>query len=81
MKSEAQKRQEFYELIHEDIKAEFINGEIIFHSPVARKHWLINSRVSFQLMTYIDFRSILHKISDGLLCAMIYQNHRKSSQI
>jgi hypothetical protein len=27
------KRQEFYDLTHEDMKAEFINGEIIFHSP------------------------------------------------
>jgi Uma2 family endonuclease len=50
LKTEAQKRQEFYDLVHEDIKAEFINGEIVLHSPVARKHWLINSRVSKQLM-------------------------------
>ncbi|MCU0447441.1 MAG: Uma2 family endonuclease [Microscillaceae bacterium] len=54
LKTEAQKRQEFYDLVHENIKAEFINGEIVLHSPVARKHWLISSRVSFQLMSYVN---------------------------
>jgi Uma2 family endonuclease len=35
---EKEKRQKFYEEIDETIKAEFINGEIILHSPVMRRH-------------------------------------------
>ena len=38
LKEEQQKRQEFYNLIGEDDKAEFVNGEIIFHSPVLKMH-------------------------------------------
>ena len=38
LKNEQQKRQEFYNLIGEDDKAEFINGEIVFHSPVVKAH-------------------------------------------
>ncbi len=36
---EREKRACFYEWVTEDIKAEFINGEIIEHSPVAGQHW------------------------------------------
>lgn len=35
---EQRKRQEFYASINEDDKAEFINGEIMFHSPVKLRH-------------------------------------------
>jgi len=35
---EQQKRQEFYEWVDEDMKAEFINGEIVIHSPVMKEH-------------------------------------------
>lgn len=38
LKAEEEKRKEFYNLIGEDDKAEFINGEIIFHSPVMKTH-------------------------------------------
>ena len=36
LQKEQQKRQEFYDLAHEDMKAEFINGEIIMPSPVRK---------------------------------------------
>ncbi|QDK83697.1 Uma2 family endonuclease [Spirosoma sp. KCTC 42546] len=35
---EAQRRRAFREWIRDDIKAEFINGEVIMHSPVKRRH-------------------------------------------
>lgn len=35
---EARLRHEFYEMIDEDSSAEFINGEIVFHSPVMKWH-------------------------------------------
>ena len=38
LREEAKKREAFYELITERQKVEFINGEIIFHSPVKLKH-------------------------------------------
>ena len=38
LKAENKKRQHFYEIIEENKKMEFINGEIIFQSPVKLQH-------------------------------------------
>ena len=38
LKDEQRRRKEFYEIIDEDTKAEFINGEIVYHSPVMKRH-------------------------------------------
>jgi Uma2 family endonuclease len=35
---EAERRRSFREWLRDDIKAEFINGEVIMHSPVKRRH-------------------------------------------
>lgn len=53
MKSEAQKRKEFYDLIHENMKAEFINGEIVFHSPVRMKHLWVSSNLSASMVHHV----------------------------
>lgn len=38
IKEEKKLRNDFYNIITEDDKAEFINGEVIMHSPVRRDH-------------------------------------------
>lgn len=38
LEAEEQKRRHFYEIVEENKKMEFINGEIIFHSPVRLQH-------------------------------------------
>ncbi len=38
LNDEARRREEFREWLTEDVKAEFINGEIFLHSPVKRGH-------------------------------------------
>ncbi|MFN0049332.1 MAG: Uma2 family endonuclease [Cytophagales bacterium] len=53
MREEAAKRIEYYELIHENVKAEFINGEIIYHSPVMRRHWKVSMNVSGDLNSHV----------------------------
>jgi Uma2 family endonuclease len=58
LEAEKPKRQEFYDLIHEDVKAEFINGEIIFHSPVKNRHWLTSYRICLKLMPYVDTQNL-----------------------
>ena len=47
---EQRKREQFYNTITEDDKAEFINGEIIFHTPVKFEH----NRVSKLLLVLLD---------------------------
>jgi Uma2 family endonuclease len=52
LKRESEQRKAFYDWIREDQKAEFINGEIILHSPVKRKHWKAVMLLSKLLDTY-----------------------------
>jgi Uma2 family endonuclease len=52
MKEEADRRNEFYELVHENVKAEFINGAIVYHSPVMRRHWMVSMNVSRELSNH-----------------------------
>jgi Uma2 family endonuclease len=40
--------------VHENVKAEFINGTIIYHSPVMRRHWKVSMKVSKYLATHVD---------------------------
>jgi len=44
-KLEQAKRHEFYALINKQQKAEFIEGEIIFHSPARNQHILVADRL------------------------------------
>ncbi|WP_461112527.1 Uma2 family endonuclease [Spirosoma jeollabukense] len=51
---EAQQRKAFYEWLQDDIKAEFINGQIIMHSPVKRKHLRANGNLTTLLRIYVQ---------------------------
>lgn len=51
---EGEKRREYRELVHENVKAEFINGEIIFHSPVKRKHWRVSMNLCIKLGAFVN---------------------------
>ncbi len=53
IRQEATKRHEFYELVHEDHKAEFINGEVVFHSPVRKAHWSVSTELVRQLSNFV----------------------------
>ena len=47
LKAEQQKRAEFYRTIRDGEKAEFVNGEIVCHSPAKEKHNLIVQNLTF----------------------------------
>ena len=51
LQKEKEKRLDFYKDITEQQKAEFINGEIIIHSPVMKRH----NEVSGQLYSLINY--------------------------
>ena len=38
IKEEQQKRKDFYDFVTEDMKAEFINEEVIIHSPITDEY-------------------------------------------
>jgi Uma2 family endonuclease len=50
---EQDKRLDFYNWVTPDMKAEFIAGEIIVHSPVVKKHNVITKKLIFVLDRYI----------------------------
>lgn len=52
------RRLSFYEWIDENTKAEFINGKIIIHSPVKRKHWKITDLFSSLLSIYVRMKGL-----------------------
>lgn len=54
LKDEQQRRWEFYDRINEDDKAEFVNGEILFHSPVVKIHNDATKYLLNLLMNYVD---------------------------
>jgi Uma2 family endonuclease len=49
-RAEAKKRRYFYDVVTEQQKAEFINGEIVVHSPVKYQH----NQASLRLATLLD---------------------------
>ncbi len=53
LKQEEEKRNEFYNFISEQMKAEFINGEIVIHSPVIIEHNEISGNLYKILDTYV----------------------------
>ena len=64
---EKKKRQAFYDMAHEHIKAEFVNGEIIIHSPVKKRHndatgllvQLLKPYVFLKKLGYLGFEKIM----------------------
>jgi Uma2 family endonuclease len=51
---EAARREAFYAQITENDKAEFINGEVIFHSPVKYRHNGVVRRLLILMDTYVQ---------------------------
>lgn len=53
LEAEQKKREHFYEIVDENKKMEFINGEIIFHSPVKLQHNSATGLIYNLLKTYV----------------------------
>ena len=51
--AEQQRRHAFWADADEGRKAEFIQGEIIYHSPVYGRHWMISSNLCTELLPYV----------------------------
>lgn len=56
--AEHARRLSFYEWIDENTKAEFINGQVVIHSPVKRKHWKITDLFSSLLSIYVRIKDL-----------------------
>jgi Uma2 family endonuclease len=67
MEAERQRRQQFYADIDDDMKAEFINGEVVIHSPVKKAHTdatgllykIIDTFVRLAKLGYVGYEKVL----------------------
>ncbi len=51
---EQQKRHQFWAVVDENRKAEFIEGEVIYHFPVYGRHWMISTKLLTQLLPFVE---------------------------
>src|SRR5205823_7151541 len=51
---ERRRREQFYQSMTEGSKQEFINGEVVVHSPVKLKHDLLSGLTDRLVSTYAD---------------------------
>lgn len=65
---EQKKRHEFWDIHDEGVKAEFINGEIVYHSPVYGRHWMASSNLLRFLLPYIHDRRLGKIGTEKVLC-------------
>jgi len=58
LSEERKKRRQFYDEVREDQKAEFINGEVIVHSPVRIEHNITGKLLLRFMDIYVQIRSL-----------------------
>ncbi|MFK7935599.1 MAG: Uma2 family endonuclease [Saprospiraceae bacterium] len=70
LKKEQKARLEFREWLKDDIKAEFINGEVIMHSPVKRGHLQATRNLLTLLSPYVILKKLGEVASEKALIAL-----------
>jgi len=70
-KTEKQNRQKFYEDVKEEVKAEFINGEIIMHSPVKVKHSVASDLLNNILNIYSNLKSLGKVFHEKIMISLL----------
>lgn len=52
-RDEQRRRHAFWADADEGVKAEFILGEVIYHSPIYGRHWMASTNISTELLPYV----------------------------
>jgi Uma2 family endonuclease len=68
--AERPKRRKFFDGLREDQKAEFINGEVVVHSPVKVEHEQASSRLYKLLSDYVEIHSLGYVGHEKLLVCL-----------
>lgn len=66
--AEQRRRHEFWAHHDEGVKAEFINGEIVYHSPVYGRHWNANSNIVRRLLPFVDDNKLGRVAYEKVMC-------------
>ncbi|AQG79547.1 Uma2 family endonuclease [Spirosoma montaniterrae] len=75
LRDEARRRTEFYAWLREDVKAEFINGQIVMHSPVKERHWTTVGNIYSLLRTYALKHKLGRVASEKALIALLRNDY------
>ena len=67
LEREERQRLEFYDWLDEDKKAEFIDGQIVVHSPVVKRHLDATKWILKLLDTYVEVGGLGYVASEKLL--------------
>ena len=67
---EQQKRKDFYDFVTEDMKVEFINGEVIIHSPVANEHEMVSNELNTLINVYISIHNLGRVTHEKLMISL-----------
>ncbi len=66
--AEQRRRERFYDEVADDEKAEFINGEVIMHSPARAKHTEVRQRLQHLLHAYCAVHRLGKVHTEKSLC-------------
>lgn len=75
LRDEARRRQDFYAWLREDVKAEFINGHIVMHSPVKERHWTTVGNLYRLLSLYALKHKLGRVASEKALIALLRNDY------
>lgn len=70
LEEEKEERQRFRNWLRDDVKAEFINGKIVMHSPVKRGHLKVTERLFPLISTYVRKNNLGDVSSEKALIAL-----------
>ncbi len=70
IKEKLQKRNDFYDFVTEDMKAEFINGEVVIHSPVANEHESVFSELNTLMNIYVSIQNLGRVTHEKLMISL-----------
>ena len=68
IESEKELRRKFYEEMTPEQKIEFINGEVILHSPARKEHLDVTGQLFTLLRTFVATRNLGTILSEKCLC-------------
>ena len=68
------KRADYLNNLNDDVKSEFIEGEIVLNSPAKRKHYLIVGWLSKLLSTYVDINDLGEVSTEKVLIHLTRNN-------
>lgn len=70
MQNEKERRHDFREWITPAIKAEFINGQVILHSPVKKRHFSVTDLLSSLLSFYVRVKKLGRVATEKAMIAL-----------